>query len=138
MNSFDTICGAWIFPDFHIVYTAQHSHIKSLSALGIVDEIAQCSSKFHWTKLQMKHHYDTDVAYIALRIGYVRVTCYGQDVGVQAYHNMHNLDYQMLAAIIECIQNICSVTTHIVYESLATNEYTEFCSIHELRHALCI
>ena len=74
--------GAWICPDGKIHWTnnIQH-HSKVIDELGIADKLKNLPIIF--AADEIKKHKNTDLAYIAMKIGYIRIVCSQQEFLIQ-------------------------------------------------------
>ena len=78
-----TLQGAWITPNGDIHWTKHiESHAKVLAELGIADRLKEIAAANGWT------YYD--LAEVAMRIGYLRITNYRNQFGVEHGGVMHS------------------------------------------------
>lgn len=69
--------GAWICPDGQIHWTSNIlSHSEVIDELGIREQLIDLSKSTVFSSHEIKHHLNLDLSYIALKIGYIRVTAY--------------------------------------------------------------
>lgn len=69
--------GAWITPTGEIHYTNSiNSHSKVIDELGIRQMLINAGKTINWTESERKMYFDNDLAYIAMKLGYIRVTSF--------------------------------------------------------------
>lgn len=75
--------GAWIFPDGSIHETTNaQSHVISLKNLGLEKNLLDLSKTMDWTMDELDLGFNKDLACIALRLGYVRVTSFASSIAI--------------------------------------------------------
>ena len=74
---------AWVFPDGTSKYTNQKSHMLALQELGLQEKLYEKAKIIQFSDYELQQHYDFDVGYIAMKLGYVRVTTFNDQFAVQ-------------------------------------------------------
>ena len=76
--------GAWICPDLSVHFTDNiQSHAKVIEELGIHNMLYDAAKNIQWSKSELNANCNTDLAMIALRLGYVRITTFKDQFNVE-------------------------------------------------------
>lgn len=89
----DTFIGAWVSPIGDIYWTNNiQSHLVSIKNIGIDLYLKQIRDTLDWTLLESIMYRYNDLPYIAFKIGYIRISSYNNQIGIQYGKNTINLD----------------------------------------------
>lgn len=140
-NTFEqSFFGAWITPDGDIHYTNNiNSHSKVIDELNIRDKLINIGKNMEWTDDERKMYFDTDLAYIAMKIGYIRITNFMDQIGIETGINLSDITQKQIDAIEIVYQKIrhrlyvnnIKYIKSIIFEKFQTNQFIEFNSFFD-------
>lgn len=79
----DKFINAWVFPDGSSQYTNQKSHMLALQEFGLQEKLYEKAKLIQFSEDELQKHYDFDIGYIAMKLGYVRVVSFNNQFAVQ-------------------------------------------------------
>ena len=79
----DKFINAWVFPDGSFQYTDQKSHMLALQEFGLQEKLYEKAKLIQFSEDELQKHYDFDIGYIAMKLGYVRVVSFNNQFAVQ-------------------------------------------------------
>lgn len=88
----DICIGAWISPTGDIYWTNNtQSHLAAIKKIGIDLYLKQIRDTLDWTPLESSMNRYNDLPYIAFKIGYIRISSYTNQIGIQYGKNVLNI-----------------------------------------------
>ena len=86
--------GAWILPNGDIHWTNNIlSHSKVIDELNIRSYLEQIRNSLQFSQMELDRHFNCDLSYIALKIGYIRITSFYNQLGIQFENSMNDIRY---------------------------------------------
>lgn len=138
--------GAWIFPNGNVHYTSNiMSHSKVIDELNIRDELINQSKIIKFSDLEIKRHFNIDLSYIALKIGFIRISSFYNQLGIQFENDYSDIRFvKHKHIIINLCNEFCNKTKkiynisyeNIIIEQLSSNTYKSFTYINDFFHFL--
>lgn len=131
--------GAWICPNESIYWTNDIlSHSKVIDELGIRDTLIDASKSMKFSQHEIKQHLNVDLSYIALKLGYVRITSYYNQIGIQYENDSYGCipHIQQVIGVCKILQDRLYRNGGIEYdciivEQLSTTKYKKFVSLND-------
>lgn len=93
--------GAWILPNGDIHWTNNIlSHSKVIDELNIRSHLEQIRNSLQFSQIELDRHFNSDLSYIALKIGYIRITSFYNQIGIQFENEINDIRYAVNKDII--------------------------------------
>ncbi len=128
--------GAWISPDGNIHETNDIvSHKRFFQALNLQDEILAASKKIIFTNKEIQLGYNKDLSFIAMKLGYVRITSIMNQVGIETVSDLSKINEQVKKSLFSFLEKIISNIKNnyqIVVEIFGTTKYKSYLDIEDL------
>ena len=103
--------GAWICPDGKIHWTDNiQSHSKVINELGIKDQLQKAI--YLLSSDEIKNHKDSDLAYIALKLGYIRIIYFQSEFSIQ--YGKIPFDELQITSILEVFDTFRNRTDQLI------------------------
>lgn len=127
--------GAWIDINGSIFYTNEiEHHSESLKSLNLYDELRKIGKTLIWSEDELKLHKNLDVVYIALKLGYIRITVFNSQFSIQC---LKKITRCQKTSIIELHKNFLfnlnsTALFEYYYEDLYSSNSKSFSTLNEL------
>lgn len=132
--------GAWITPTGEIHYTNSiNSHSKVIDELGIRQMLINAGKTINWTESERKMYFDNDLAYIAMKLGYIRVTSFMDQIGIESGIDIDDFSSDQINSIETVYQKIRQklylngilFVKSVIFEKFQTGQFIEFNSFFD-------
>lgn len=118
---------AWIFPDGSFQYTSQKSHMLALQEFNLQEKLYEKAKYIQFSDDELQKHYDFDIGYIAMKLGYIRVVSFDNQFAVQYLSTMSQEQIHSILKIAMEIQHTSkTIFQCYVVEEFQTNN-SSFC-----------
>lgn len=110
---------AWIFPNGEIHYTHEQSHIIALQTFGLQENLYSKAKTIDFTESELRKHLNFDISYIAMKLGYIRITSFSDQFAVQ---HIGKIDEHMQNAILKAYYNL-QQTYNVQFSCIAIEQF---------------
>lgn len=131
--------GAWIDLDGSVFYTTEdESHSESLRSANLYEKLRRLGKKLSWSTDELQKHLNLDIVYIALKLGYVRITIYNQQFAMQCLNRISNIQkYKITDLHKEFSANLDSTALFEYYlDDLYSSNSAKFSTLTEMLASL--
>lgn len=124
--------GAWITPEGQIHWTSNiDDHSRVIKELDIADKLKEEANHLQWTEHEKNMYFDKDLAYIAMRLGYIRVICFCNQIGIESGIDNRDFTKKQIDAIYEVVGRYSSSNAYVMFELFEQNKSKQFSNINE-------
>lgn len=132
--------GAWIQPNGKIYWTDNAlSHELVINELKISKKLKNVARKMQWTHTELAMHLNTDLPYIAMKLGYIRITTYSTYFDICTGVDKKKLSKKQLQAISQVYSTLAAqlyesnklIFTQIEFERFMQHSLETFNSLYE-------
>ena len=131
--------GAWISPTQEIHWTSNiQSHSKVIQELGIREYLEEEGKKLSWTEDEKKMYFDSDLAYIAMKLGYIRITNFKGEFGIEfgKESSLKDSKYEIFEVIETLQKENNEDDIRITIEKFMSTNFESYYSLKDLRQKL--
>lgn len=129
--------GAWITPEGQIHWTSNaDGHSEVIKELGIKDDLTTQAAKMHWSEHEKQMHFDKDLAYIAMKLGYIRVICFLSQIGIESGIDCNEFTKKQIDSIYEIVGRYSNSKAHVMFELFQQGKSKQFDDVTEFAKCL--
>lgn len=126
--------GAWITPTGEVHYTQNiQSHRHVIQEMHIEEFLRERSRQLQWDETEMRLGLHNDLAYVALRLGYIRVLVFNDQFAVETYGEFNQMATERLKTVCLHFKDTYGMRfNNFVAEKESNHEVITECSIDRM------